>query len=198
MSLGAPTELVTVPIDQARGKILGEDVTARYAIPPFTNSSMDGFAVRASDVQVGQALSVIDDIPAGAVPHRELLAGTAIRIMTGAPMPAGADTVVKVEDTAGQMANMGAEVPAAITVTAPVDERANVRYMGEDVAVGDQVFTRQTRLTPAHIGALSALGYGHVRVHRGVRVGILATGSELRAPGQPLEHGSIQIPILSW
>ncbi|MCI6573854.1 MAG: molybdopterin molybdotransferase MoeA [Actinomycetaceae bacterium] len=192
MGMGAAIPAKSVPLWEADTLVLAEDVQARYAIPPFTNSAMDGFAVRAADVVPGHTVALQADVPAGSTSSLELRPGTAIRIMTGAPLPAGADAVLTVENTeGGQSANMQPELPAAIVPTARVNVGENVRSAGEDVAPGDCVFSAGTVLSGAHIGALAALGYGAVRVHPRVNVGVLATGSELTEPGVSLCSGHI-------
>ncbi|WP_216402870.1 molybdopterin molybdotransferase MoeA [Arcanobacterium phocae] len=191
LALAAPVEDMTVELAQAQHLVLAEDAVAHNAIPPFTNSAMDGFAVRAADVRPGTVLRVIDDIPAGGFSHLRVTEGTTSRIMTGAPLPAGADAVLKVEDTEGQMANMRATSPSSIVACSEVASGANVRHVGEDIASGAVAFRSGTRINPAHVAALAALGYGTVRVHRRLRIGIIATGQELTTPGQPLEQGRI-------
>lgn len=191
LKLGKPTAPVSIDLCHIQGHVLAENIVAKCAIPPFTNSAMDGFAVRATDVVANTPLIVIDDVPAGGISEKTLEPGTAIRIMTGAPLPAGADSVLQVEDTENGMANMAAVPPISVTPTAEVKQGTNVRHAGEDTQVGDLVFTPGTILTPAHVSALSALGYGSVQVYRQLTVGILATGKELKAAGEPLEPGTI-------
>lgn len=194
MDMGAAVPVADIPLQEAHSLRLAADVYSRYAIPPFTNSAMDGFAVRAGDVRPSVALTVRADVPAGDVARigHEWQPGTAVRVMTGAPLPAGADAVLIVENTeGGQCANMQPEPPTQIVPTAEVRSGAHVRLAGEDMAAGDLAFTAGTLLTAAHIGALAALGYGSARVYRRVRVGVLATGSELAAPGEPLQPGHI-------
>ncbi len=191
LRLGRALPAVQVPIGEARGLVLAENVAARFSIPPFTNSAMDGFAVRRRDVVVGQELPVVGDIPAGRVELPELNAGTALRIMTGAPLPAGADAVLQVELTENAARNMLPEAPASIVPTAEPASGDHVRYAGEDIATGDVAFAAGTTLTPAHLAALVAIGYADISAHVRPRVGVITTGDELRAPGEPLAPGQI-------
>lgn len=194
MALGSATRSTRTPIDEARGLVLADDVTARFSIPPFTNSAMDGFAVRASDVAPGTTLEVTADIPAGGHSDLPLAPGTAQRIMTGAPLPEGADAILQVEFTEDAAHNMLAAAPATVTPAssaANLSEGANVRPAGEDIAAGAPAFAAGTRLTPAHLAALVAIGYADVPVHARPRVGIIATGEELIAPGYELAPGQI-------
>ncbi len=171
----------SVAIDDADGRVLARDATATRQLPPYANSAMDGFAVRAEDVPA--TLPVAGTIAAGDDPDAQRLApGTTLRIMTGAPMPAGADAVVirEVVDDRGDTAVFGdAARPGQ-----------NVRGAGEDVAAGDVVLTAGTPLGPGEIGLLAALGFATVPVSRRPRVAILSTGDELvdvatePAPGQ--------------
>lgn len=182
------TPVVMLALAEAAGLTLAVDVVAARALPAFDNSAMDGYAVRAVDVaaatdQAPVALEVRADVPAGRVDGPPLDPGTAHRIMTGAPMPRGADAVVQVEATDG-----GTETVRVHESRAP---GVHVRTAGEDVAVGDTVLDAGTRLGAAQLGLLAALGLGQVQVHRRVRVLVLSTGSELVAAGTDLLHGQI-------
>ena len=180
------------PIDHtlldARTCVLAEDVTAPWPLPAFDNSSMDGYAVIAADLDAASdgkptELTVVDDVPAGyraSVPVRE---GTAIRIMTGSPLPDGADAVVPVEWTDG-----GTDT---VKVTSSVRRGAHVRRRGEDVQLGDLVVRSGAVLGPREIALLAAVGRGRVRVHPQPRVVVLSTGSELVEPGATLSPGLI-------
>ncbi len=163
-----------VPLWNALGLALAEDVVAPHDVPPFANSAMDGYAVRAEDVAVVPVeLAVSEDVPAGHVARGRVEPGTAIKIMTGAPLPPGADTVVKVEDTE----------PGAGTVTILAAEpKANVRRAGGDVEAGTVVFEAGTRLTPPHLGSLATIGVAAPPVRRRPRVAILSTGDEVVPP----------------
>jgi molybdopterin molybdotransferase len=175
-----------VPVWSAAGLVLAEDVISAHDVPPFANSAMDGFAVRHADIVVAPVtLTISEDLAAGHVAGVSVMEGTAIRIMTGAPIPPGADTVVRVEDTEAQ----GSSV--RILVTPP--KGASVRLAGGDVSRGGAVFGAGTRLTPAHLGVLAAVGAATPVVHRRPRVAILSTGDEVRPPEtQELEPGWIR------
>ena len=173
-----------VDVIGALGRVLAEPVVSRREIPPWPNSSMDGYALRAADTGPGLALTVVGRVEAGGLPSRVLARGEAMRIFTGAPLPEGADTVVPQEDVdAGE---------GRIALRGSTDLAAYVRPRGEDVRVGDQVLGPGRRLTAAEIGLLATLGYGQVRVYRRPRVAILSTGNELADLGT--EPGPGQIP----
>ncbi|MGF1666767.1 MAG: gephyrin-like molybdotransferase Glp [Acidimicrobiia bacterium] len=164
-----------VPVWRASGLVLAEDVVASQNVPPFANSAMDGFAVRHADIGFTPVtLRVSEDVAAGHVAAGSVAPGTAIRIMTGAPIPDGADTVVRVEDTesAGDSVRIRVAPPAG----------ASVRVAGGDVTAGTTVFPAGTRLTPAHLGVLAAIGAATPVVHRRPRVAILSTGDEVQPP----------------
>jgi molybdopterin molybdotransferase len=161
-----------VDIWEAAGRILATDVVAPEDVPPFPNSAMDGFAVRATDVTgPGSVLEVIGDLAAGHAADTEVGPGQALKIMTGAPMPAGADTVVKVEDTSSEGGKVVIEVP--------VEPGTAVRPAGGDVARGRLVFAAGTRLTPMHIGVLATIGVARPEVSSRPRVAFMSTGDEL-------------------
>ncbi|MGW4520419.1 molybdopterin molybdotransferase MoeA [Amycolatopsis sp. NPDC004378] len=173
-----------LPLAAAAGLVLAEDVRAGVSLPPFDNSAMDGYAVRAADVAaVPVTLPVADDIPAGRVDVRPLEPGTAQRIMTGAPLPPGADAVVMVEDTDG-----GTET---VTITAAATEDAHIRRSGEDVREGTVALPAGTVLGPSQLGLAAAVGLAEVRVHRPLRVLVASTGTELVDAPAPLRHGQI-------
>ena len=193
--LGAlsPLEGSRLALGQAHGRVLAEDVTAAVPVPPWTNSAMDGYAVRAEDTtgagpQTPVVLPVSGDVPAGAAP-RPLAAGTAQRIMTGAMLPEGADAVVKVEDTDQDPGPH--PVPERVEIHAAVSPGLSVRRAGEDVTAGDPVMASGTRLSAAAISALASVGLGSVLVSPQVRVVVVSTGAELRDAGQALEPGTI-------
>jgi molybdopterin molybdotransferase len=164
-----------IGIRECLGLVLVDDVVAAHDLPPFANSAMDGFAVRAADVAtVPAVLRVTEEVPAGAVPTTRVEPGTAVKIMTGAPMPAGADAVVKVEDTegAGDDVRVMAETPVGTAV----------RPAGGDVSAGTIVLEAGTRLGPAHLGVLASLGVAWPGVSRRPVVAIMSTGDELLPP----------------
>ncbi len=181
----SPLEL---PLSSAHGCVLAADIEAPWPLPSFDNSSMDGYAVLTADVenaseQAPVELRVIDDVPAGFRSTEAVSTGTAVRIMTGAPLPDGADAVVPVERTDG-----GTET---VSVRQGVDRGAYIRRAAEDVMVGDVVLTRGTLIGARQLAILAAVGCGHVLVHPRPRVAVISTGSELVEPGTPLRHGLI-------
>ena len=178
-------EAESVDVTSALGRILAEPIVSGREIPPWANSSMDGYAVRASDTREGPAqLRVVGRIAAGALPSRAVGAGEAVRIFTGAPLPDGADAVVPQEDV--EVEGDRVRVPGGVVTG------AYVRPRGEDVRRGDHVLSPAQRLGPAEIGLLATLGHSPVRVHRRPRVAILSTGNELADLGT--EPGPGQIP----
>lgn len=184
----------TVPLNAALTRILAQEVTARASLPPFASSGMDGFAVRVADVAAAQdaapsRLRVVEDIPAGTAPQHTLQPGECARIMTGAPVPAGADGIVPVEQTDGRW-----DVPALpefIQVFKPVQPGAFIRPAGENIAAGQTVLHAGQPLRAAEVGILAAMGETTVSVLRRPRVAILSSGDELVPPGQPLAAGQI-------
>jgi len=177
-----------LPISDVNGCVLAQDIYARWPLPSFDNSSMDGYAVIAADLahaseSVPISLPVIDDIPAGFKSLETLQSGQAIRIMTGAPMPAGADSVIRVEDTDG-----GSGV---VRIQVPIEVGSCVRREGEDVQAGDLVLTKGTFIGPRQIALIAAVGHGVISVIPKPRVAVLATGSELVEPGTELKYGLI-------
>lgn len=173
-----------VPLDDALGSVLAEDVTSPLDVPAWTNSAMDGYATRAVDVRGASRttpvrLRVVDTIPAGQFPARAIGPGECSRIFTGAPLPDGADTVVRQEDTDG-----GAE---AVTVLDGRDAGVNIRRAGEDMRRGVTVLTAGTALGPAHLGVLASLAVGHPMVYRRPRVAILGSGDEIVDVDRPDE-----------
>jgi molybdopterin molybdotransferase len=176
----APLEPRVFALADAGGLVLAQPIVATEAVPPFANTGMDGYAVRAADTP--GRLRVIGELPAGRAPTIAVGAGEAIRIMTGAPMPDGADSVVMVERTRVD----GDDV--VVEVARPGE---HVRPAGGDIESGDTVFEPGTRLTPAHLGVLASLDVREVRCVPRPRVGIVATGDELVAEG-PLQAGRIR------
>ncbi|HWM03833.1 MAG TPA: gephyrin-like molybdotransferase Glp [Actinophytocola sp.] len=187
-ALVPPTPVVALPLADCGGLVLGEDLVSAVAMPPFDNSAMDGYAVRAADVEAAGpdteiTLPVPEDIPAGRTDSVPLAPGTAHRIMTGAPVPPGADTIVRVEDTDGG--------EHRVVVRAPAAPGTHIRRAGEDVADGATVLRAGTVLGSAQLGLAAAIGRAELPVRRPARVLVLATGSELVEPGKPLRHGQI-------
>jgi molybdopterin molybdotransferase len=171
-----PLESELVPLRDSLGRVLAEDVESPVALPPWDNASMDGYAVRSSDVRHASAsnpvtLRVVATVPAGASTTHTLGAGEAIRIMTGAPVPAGADSVIRVEDTdAGER---------EVRVVADRDALRNIRPKGEDVGRGAVAVASGAELHAGHLGLLASVGRREVRVYRRARVALLASGDEL-------------------
>jgi len=161
----------------ALGRVLAEDIIAERDNPPWDNSAMDGFAVRHEDIKQAHAittptvLNVIEDVPAGKFPVKAVGRGEAIRIMTGAPIPTGADTVLKVEDTEN--------TPTSVKVFKEEQKGANIRPQGEDVRKGDCIIPKGKAIRPAEAGMLAILAKSFVFVHQRPRVAILSTGDEL-------------------
>jgi len=171
---------------EARGLVLTEDVTAPHDVPPFANSAMDGYAVQAADTGPAPSrLRVLEDVPAGSVPTQAVVPGTAIKIMTGAPMPAGADAVVRVEDT-----DAGSD---EVNIAATVAVGTAVRAAGSDTPGGSDVFVAGTRLGAAHLGVLASVGVAFPPVRRRPSVAIMSTGDEVVPPETGrLEPGKIR------
>lgn len=183
-----PLPVVRLALLDALGLVLAEDVTAAWPLPSFDNSSMDGYAVRAIDVSSATEndpvrLTVIGDVAAGHVPQSGVQPGTAIRIMTGAPLPDGADAVVPVEWTDART--------DVVAITRGADAGAHVRRLGEDVAAGDVVLEAGSSVTSRTIALLAASGHAQVAVHRRPRVAVISTGDELVEPGTTLSPGRI-------
>ena len=174
-----------IDLMDALGATLAEDVVADRDVPPFRNSAMDGYAVRGTDVAtVPSRLTVVGDIAAGAVPSRSVGAGEAMRIMTGAPMPDGADTVVRVEDTDNRT--------DAVTITVSTKAGTSVRAAGEDLKRGETILTGGTVLRPAELGVLATTGRPTVSVIQRPRVAVLSTGDELVDVDADLKPGQIR------
>lgn len=173
----------SIPVGAALGRVLATAVASPIDLPPFRNSQMDGFAVRSADVAPGVALPVAGEVAAAAGTPAPLAPGTAVRIMTGAPVPEGADAVVPVEDTATD--------DGQVTIASAWAAGAYVREVGSDLRAGQELLPADLRLGPRHLAALSAAGITEVPVRSRVRVAVLSTGSELVAPGEPLGPGQI-------
>ena len=184
------------PILEALGQVLAQDVVGRFDIPPLDNSAMDGYAVQADNVEGAsrespRVLQVTGSVAAGHLPDRPVTPGTALRIMTGAPIPEGADAVVPFEDTdeVERKATGGSLSEIAVHVAAP--RSANIRPAGRDVKRGQRTLVKGTVLRAAEIGVLASLGYGRISVIRRPVAAILATGDELVEPGGEPAPGKI-------
>lgn len=172
----------------AQGCVLAQEVTSAISLPGFRNSAMDGYAVYAADLAVASlaapvTLPVVHDIAAGSTETLSLVAGASMRIMTGAPMPNGADAVIPVEATDGGL--------TGVIVSAPVSVGEHVRQVGEDVAAGDLVMSDGMRLEPRQIALLAAVGTGAVMVTPKPRVAVISTGDELIEPGARPGFGQV-------
>jgi len=180
----APTR---VAVCDGSGRVLAETVRAPEAVPPFANSAMDGYALRATDTVASPArLRVVGVVMAGDDPEVFVSEGEAARIMTGAALPSGADAVCMMERT--RVDGEG----SFVVVEESVGPGTNVRNAGEDVAAGEEVFGPGTYLGPTHVGVLSSLGVQSVLVHPRPAVGVLSTGDELVMRGGPLAHGKVR------
>jgi molybdopterin molybdotransferase len=205
-ALAGPTPVETHAPENALGHVLAEPVVATIDLPPWDNSAMDGYAIRAADVSAATEeapvrLRIVAEVPAGGVAAQPVEPGTAIRIATGAPLPAGADAVVPVELTTP----LGADgtpagprgrdatgpLPAACAVHGAVGEGNAIRRRGEDLREGSIVLEAGAAMTPAAIAIAAGSGADAVAVHRRPRVGVLATGDEVRAIGEPLGPAGI-------
>ena len=183
-----PLDPITLPLADSHGCVLAEDVVAQWPLPSFDNSSMDGYAVIASDVSSASeaspvTLTVIDDVPAGSRADVALRPGCAVRIMTGAPIPSGTDCIVPVEVT-----DAGTE---SVEIREQASRGSHIRRAGEDVIVGDVVVRSGTLLSSRQLAVIAAVGKGHLVVYPRPRVAVLSTGSELVEPGTPLSKGMI-------
>lgn len=200
LAVVAPLPPVSVPLLDALRLVLTEDIAADANIPPFRNSAMDGYAVRASDTAGASSaspvyLSVAGEVRAGTTPTHRVEPGTAIRIMTGAPLPSGADAVVRFEETdeAGRAAESGERLDRRrVGILHSARPLANVREAGEDVRRGETVLRAGSQLRAAEIGVLAALNRPTVPVHRRPTVAILSTGDEVAEIGAPLHPGQIR------
>jgi molybdopterin molybdotransferase len=179
-----PLKPIKLGLLEAHGCALAEDVAAATDVPPFTNAAMDGYALRANQVVAGEELKVVGEIAAGAAQLIKPGPGQAVRIMTGAPLPPGADAVVPVELTEG--------TEDRVQLRAGVRPGDNVRVAGEDVHAGETVLIAGTRLGAAGIGMCAAVGLSDVLVHPRPRVAVISTGDELAEPGDSLDPGQIR------
>lgn len=180
-----PLEPIALGLLEAHGCVLAEDVTAATDVPPFTNSAMDGYAVRTQDTYAGAELEIVGEAAAGSEQQGfPIGAGEAVRIMTGAPLPPGADAIVPVEETD--------EYEHLVRLRVAAQHGKHIRPAGEDVTIGEVVLTAGRRLGAADVGMLAAVGRTHALVHPRPRVVVLATGDELLEPGQPARPGAIR------
>jgi molybdopterin molybdotransferase len=191
-----PVDVVTLPITCAAGRILAGNITASSDLPPFDNSSVDGFALQASEVAGADitsplSLDVVDDIRAGTCSDIPVQPGQCARIMTGAPLPLGADAVAMVEDTDFQVRITGTPAPRKVAIYKTVRVGENIRHRGADLHAGDKVLAGGTRLRPQEIGLLAMLGLADVTVYRSLKLALLSSGDELLPVEVPLKPGKI-------
>jgi len=197
----APVSVEVVSLTQSSGRVLAEPIISGVNVPPFANSAMDGYAIIAVDSQGASEqsplrLKVIDNIPAGVTPSKTVETQTAARIMTGAPMPPGADAVIRFEETSEYISpglnrddNLAKD---EVLIYHSVSSGDNVRLAGEDIRAGQTILKAGHRLRPQDVGVLAAIGRSEVLVYRRPRVAILATGDELVDINEPIEPGKIR------
>jgi molybdopterin molybdotransferase len=207
----APLEVVQIALPDALGLVLAEDVESDMDIPPFDNSSMDGYAVQAADTQdasnsTPRQLKVVGYLPAGGAPRPDdrVRPGTAFRIMTGAPIPPGADAVVRFEDTGegraldnptlqpAQSRATPSQIGGEVLIYRGVGPGENIRQAGGDIRSGEGVLRAGVTIRPAEIGVLASVGKAQVMVHRRPRVAVIATGDELVEVGRKPGPGQIR------
>ncbi|MGZ3586650.1 MAG: molybdopterin molybdotransferase MoeA [Candidatus Limnocylindrales bacterium] len=189
-----PLPAEEVPLEEAVGRVLAAPVEAAVTMPPWDNSAMDGFAVHAADIAAAApghpvTLRVSGEVAAGHAPIGRVVSGTAMRVLTGAMLPPGADAVVPVEET--DAAPGLAELPATVAVLAASPPGQHVRRAGSDIVAGQPLLRAGTRIRPATVALLASAGHARVVVHRRPRAAILSTGDELAPPGEPLGPGQI-------
>ncbi len=204
--IAGPLGEETISIEAALGRVLARPVVAAITLPPWDNSAMDGYAIRADDVAGAGETSpvrqaVIGEVPAGGVATLAVEHGSAIRIATGAPVPDGADSIVPVElttplDASGEPGPRGRDaagpLPAAILVHAAIEPGGNIRRRGSDLVEGDSILDAGTGVTPAGLALAAGAGVARLAVHARPRIAVLATGNEIHPAGEPL--GSAGIP----
>jgi molybdopterin molybdotransferase len=196
LSFFSPLGIEIVPLDHSAGRTLAENIYSSLDLPPFSNSSMDGFAVYSADVAGASAenpvvLPVSADIPAGKNSVDRLLPGTTARIMTGAPLPDGADAIVPVEETDFNYREIGQNAPKTVRIYRPAHPDEYLRPKGQDVKKGELVMEKDVRLRPQDLGFLSMLGVAKLPLYRRPRVAIFSTGDELVPVDKPLTPGKI-------
>jgi molybdopterin molybdotransferase len=192
-----PIASETLPLIQCANRVLAQDIPAATDLPLFDNSAMDGFAMRSADTVTAAAastvtLSVVADIPAGSSPQLTLAKGQAARIMTGAPIPNGADAVIPVEDTNFNYREAGAPAPATVTISRVVKIGENIRPRGMDIHQGGIVLHAGRSLKPQDLGMLAMLGIAQVQVYKKARVALFSSGDELLEVDAPLQPGKIR------
>lgn len=188
LSKVAPAGETVVPLSEALGRVLSQQVKAPFDVPPFDKSPLDGYALRSEDTAMASPdnpvfLKVIEEVPAGFVPTRSVEHGCAIRLMTGSPIPEGADVVVRFEEVE--------ELPEGIRIKKPLAAGSNIIPAGNDVVEGETIVQEGTRVNAFLIGMLASLGIASLHVYEKPRVAILTTGSELLDPAEELRPGKI-------
>ncbi len=187
----------TIPLAQASGRILAENVVAHDSLPPFDNSGMDGYALKAADTSGANernpvSLRVIGEVAAGSVFDGTLRRGEAVRIMTGAPIPDGADAVIRIEDTGEKYEDAQRPLPDLVSIKAEIGPANAIRYAGSDLRAGQMILAAGRKIRPQEVGVLASLGVPQVPVIRRPKVAILATGDELIPVEEALVPGKIR------
>lgn len=186
-----PVESQTVSLNRAAGRVLACDIAAETDLPLFDNSSVDGFALHKADFACPRTLNVVADIRAGETSETPIRPGQSARIMTGAPLPPGAEAVVMVEDTDFNVRTPGTPAPQTVTIHKSVQPGENIRRRGDDLHTGDEVLSAGMRLRAQEIGLLAMLGVADVLVYRQPRFALLSSGDELLPVEAPLTPGKI-------
>ncbi len=186
-----------IALTGSMNRVLASPVNAGLDLPPFANSSVDGFAVRLADIQSaapnrGVTLPVVMDVPAGVFPTSALLPGQAARVMTGAPVPQGADCVIPIEETSYDEKTYAAQSDPRITIFSAGSAGSAIRPQGQDIHKGEAVFSAGQVISAQVMGLLATLGVDPVHVYAQPKVAVLATGDELVAPNEPLQPGKIR------
>ncbi len=179
----SPLGTETVPLVEAAGRVLAGQVQSPWDLPPWDNSAMDGYAVRAGDCRGSATLRITGYMAAGGPDAPKVAPGCAVKIMTGSPVPEGCDAVVPFEDAEERDGN--------VHIPAQVKPRAHIRFRAEDIPAGTLVVPAGTVLRPPEVSMLASFGMGRVTVYRRPRVAVLSTGDELVELGEPLDHGKI-------
>lgn len=181
-------ETETVPLFKAQGRVLAESVEAKMNVPPFDRSPYDGYAVRGEDTacatrEAPVVLRIIEELPAGTAPEKTVTAGTAAKILTGAPVPPGANAIIKYEDTEF--------TESEVRIFSPIKPDTDIIYAGEDVKAGTVLVERGKLVTPAVAGSAAGQGYAGLKVYKKPRVCVMSTGSELLEPGDEYRPAKI-------
>jgi molybdopterin molybdotransferase len=191
-----PFETITTTLGDALGRTLSQEIRSNFDFPLFNNSSVDGFAIRWEDSANASAenpitLKVVIDIPAGNVSNDIISAGQAARIMTGAPIPSGADAVVMIEDTDASANEVGSAAPKTVRILAPLKFGENIRWRGADIHVNQEIIPAGSVLLPQHIGILAMLGVSAVPIRRKPKIALFSSGDELISVEEQLTPGKI-------